>query len=165
MLTFTTYWKYIKYYKYRMHERSKTYSVYVKYEPLSYWYISYNIISFPIQPAEHWQIFQHDSSNSDIVLSRRSLSDSSNSDIVLSRRSLSDIQFIAVTSTRALTLGSASHDNWCTGTLLNSIITAQRQGMGDVGSARYDPALLPPCLTIRVSSYSNCQRCIHSISK
>ena len=28
-------------------------------------------------------------------------------------------------------------------------------GMGDVGSARYEPALLPPCPTIRVLSYSN----------
>ena len=32
---------------------------------------------------------------------------------------------------------SASHDNWCTATLLNMIITAQWEGMGDVGSARY----------------------------
>ena len=29
--------------------------------------------------------------------------------------------------------------------------------MGDVGSARYEPALLAPCLTIRVLSYSKCQ--------
>ena len=28
-------------------------------------------------------------------------------------------------------------------------------GMGDVGSARYEPALLPPCPTIRVLSYIN----------
>ena len=34
----------------------------------------------------------------------------------------------------------------------------QWEGMGDVGSARYEPALLPPCPTIRVLSYSNCQR-------
>ena len=32
---------------------------------------------------------------------------------------------------------------------------AQCKGMGDVGSARYEPALLPPCPTIRVLSYSN----------
>ena len=32
---------------------------------------------------------------------------------------------------------------------------AQWKGMGDVGSARYEPALLPPCPTIRVLSYSN----------
>ena len=41
--------------------------------------------------------------------------------------------------------------------------------MGDVGSARYEPPLLPPCPTIRVLSYSNCQkitqvlRDVHSI--
>ena len=29
-------------------------------------------------------------------------------------------------------------------------IDAQWEGMGDVGSARYEPALLPPCPTIRV---------------
>ena len=33
---------------------------------------------------------------------------------------------------------------------LNRIITAQWEGMGDVGSTRYEPALLPPRLTIRV---------------
>ena len=37
------------------------------------------------------------------------------------------------------------------------IITAQCEGMGEVGSARYEPALLPPCPSIRVLSYSNCQ--------
>ena len=31
------------------------------------------------------------------------------------------------------------------------------EGMGHVGLARYELALLPPCLTIRVFSYSNCQ--------
>ena len=36
--------------------------------------------------------------------------------------------------------------------------------MGDVGSARYEPSLLPPCPTIRVLSYSNYQRSTHSIS-
>ena len=56
---------------------------------------------------------------------------------------------------------SASHDNWCTGTLWNRVITAQCEGMGEVGSARYEPALLPPCPSIRVLSYSNCQE-IHS---
>ena len=29
-------------------------------------------------------------------------------------------------------------------------IDAQWEGMGDVGSARYEPALLPPCPTIRL---------------
>ena len=34
-------------------------------------------------------------------------------------------------------------------------IDVQWEGKGDVGSARYEPALLPPCPTIRVLSYSN----------
>ena len=32
---------------------------------------------------------------------------------------------------------------------------AQWEGTGDVGLARYEPALLPPCPTIRVLSYSS----------
>ena len=40
-------------------------------------------------------------------------------------------------------------------TVLVATIDAQWEGMGDVGSARYEPALLPPCSTIRVLSYSN----------
>ena len=40
-------------------------------------------------------------------------------------------------------------------TVLVATIDAQWAGMGDVGSARYEPALLPPCPTIRVLSYSN----------
>ena len=51
-----------------------------------------------------------------------------------------------------------SHGNWCTATLWNRIMTARCEGMGEVGSARYEPALLPPCPSIRVLSYSNCQR-------
>ena len=39
--------------------------------------------------------------------------------------------------------------------VLVTTIDAQWEGMGDVGSARYEPALLPECLTIRVLSYSN----------
>ena len=31
-------------------------------------------------------------------------------------------------------------------------IDAQWEGMGDIGSARYEPALLPPCPSIRVLS-------------
>ena len=57
---------------------------------------------------------------------------------------------------------SASHDNWCTATLWNRLTTAQCEGMGEVGSARYEPALLPPCPGIRVLSYSNCQRSTQS---
>ena len=40
-------------------------------------------------------------------------------------------------------------------TVLVTTIDAQWEGMGNVGSARYDPALLPPCPTISVLSYSN----------
>ena len=39
--------------------------------------------------------------------------------------------------------------------VLVATIDAQWEGMGDVGSARYELALLPPCPTIRVLSYSN----------
>ena len=51
------------------------------------------------------------------------------------------------------------------GHFLNRMITAQWEGMGDVGSARYEPALLPPFPTIRALSYSNCQQINPSISK
>ena len=60
---------------------------------------------------------------------------------------------------------SASHDNWCTDTLWNRVITAQCEGMGEVGSARYELALLPPCPSIRVLCYSNCQRSTNSSSR
>ena len=52
---------------------------------------------------------------------------------------------------------STSHVNWCTGALLNRIITSDWEG---VGLARYEPALLPLCPAI-----SNCQRSTHSICK
>ena len=39
--------------------------------------------------------------------------------------------------------------------VLVATIDAQWEGMGDVGSARYELALLPPCPTIRVLSYSS----------
>ena len=48
-----------------------------------------------------------------------------------------------------------SHDVKLLVTVLVTTIEAQWEGMGDVGSARYEPALLPPCPTIRVLSYSN----------
>ena len=44
--------------------------------------------------------------------------------------------------------------HWLTLKVLVATIDAQWEGMGDVGSARYEPALLPPCPTIRVISYS-----------
>ena len=40
-------------------------------------------------------------------------------------------------------------------TVLVVTIDPQWEGIGDVGSPRYEPALLPPCPTIRVLSYSN----------
>ena len=40
-------------------------------------------------------------------------------------------------------------------TVLVTTIDAQWEGMGDVGSVRYEPALLPPYPTIKVLSYSN----------
>ena len=40
-------------------------------------------------------------------------------------------------------------------TVLVVTIDAQWEGMGDVGLARYEPALLPPCPTVRVLSYGN----------
>ena len=58
-----------------------------------------------------------------------------------------------------LTLTDNWHDNWqLTHNWQLTIVTtidAQWEGMGDVGSARYEPALLPPCPTIRVLSYSS----------
>ena len=39
--------------------------------------------------------------------------------------------------------------------VLVATIDPQWEVMGDVGSARYELALLPPCPTIRVLSYSN----------
>ena len=39
--------------------------------------------------------------------------------------------------------------------VLVTTIDAQWEGVGDVGSARYEPALLPPCPTIRALTYSN----------
>ena len=45
-----------------------------------------------------------------------------------------------------------THDNWCTETLWNRIMTAQCEGMGEVGLAGYEPALLPPCPSIRVQA-------------
>ena len=45
--------------------------------------------------------------------------------------------------------------------LWNRTMSAQCEGMGEVGSARYESALLSPCPSIRVLSYSNCQE-IHS---
>ena len=42
------------------------------------------------------------------------------------------------------------HNQWTLITVLVATIGEQWEGMGDVGSARYEPALLPPCPAIRV---------------
>ena len=39
--------------------------------------------------------------------------------------------------------------------VLVTTIDAQWEGIGGVGSARYELTLLPPCPTIRVLNYSN----------
>ena len=41
--------------------------------------------------------------------------------------------------------------------VLVTTIDVQWEGMGNVGSARYEPALLPPCPTIRALNCSNKQ--------
>ena len=45
--------------------------------------------------------------------------------------------------------------NMLTLKVLVTTIDSQWEGMGDVGSPRYEPALFPPCPTIRVLSYSS----------
>ena len=60
--------------------------------------------------------------------------------------------------------GLATWEYVLTLTVLVATIDAQWEGMGDVRSARYEPALRPPCLTISVLSYSNCERSTHSMS-
>ena len=45
--------------------------------------------------------------------------------------------------------------SYLTLTVLVTTIDAQWEGMGDVGSATHEPALFPPCPSIRVLSYSN----------
>ena len=41
--------------------------------------------------------------------------------------------------------------------VLVTTIDAQWEGMGDVGSARYEPALLPPCPTTVTRKFSEIQ--------
>ena len=54
-----------------------------------------------------------------------------------------------------VTSGEVSTQGHLTLIVLVTTIDAQWEGMGDVGSARYEPALLLPCPTIRVLRYSN----------
>ena len=56
---------------------------------------------------------------------------------------------------RVITSEGHQYSHFLTLTVLVATIDAQWEGMGDVGLARYEPALLPPCPTIRVLSYSN----------
>ena len=58
-------------------------------------------------------------------------------------------------------LWHASVNRWMVINHFGNLSLAQCEGMGEVGSARDEPALLPPCPSIRVLSYSNCQE-IHS---
>ena len=53
---------------------------------------------------------------------------------------------------RALLINMSYNVDYCLLTLkvLVTTIDAQWEGDGVVGSARYEPALLPPCPTIRV---------------
>ena len=60
---------------------------------------------------------------------------------------------------------SASHDNWCTGTTFKQGNHSTVGGDGDVGLARYEPALHPSSSTIWVLRCSNCRRSTHSSSR
>ena len=57
--------------------------------------------------------------------------------------------------TPALSVLPCSNVDKLTLTVLVTTIDKQWEGMGDVGSAKYELALLPPCPTIRVLRYSN----------
>ena len=74
--------------------------------------------------------------------------------------------FVWNTTVQIFITSSLRNASWCfvydvgcvvylTLKVLVATIDAQWEGMGDVGSARYEPALVPPCSTIRVLSYSN----------
>ena len=56
---------------------------------------------------------------------------------------------------RALIKTTLAFSSLLTLKVLVMTIDARWEGIGDVGSARYEPTLLPPCPTIRVLSYSN----------
>ena len=47
--------------------------------------------------------------------------------------------------------------------VLVTTIDAQWEGMGDVGSARYEPALLPPCPTIRMQLHRDIRYTVYGI--
>ena len=66
-------------------------------------------------------------------------------------------RYLGVIVSHGVLLSCHCHSLYVAGLTLVLVATidAQWEGMGDVGSARYEPALLPPCPTIRVLSYSN----------
>ena len=72
------------------------------------------------------------------------------------QKSLNDTWMCKNNCHRLTCEGLSKHYNYdcLTFTVLVTTIDAQWEGMGDVGSARYEPALLPPYPTIRVLSYS-----------
>ena len=76
-----------------------------------------------------------------------------------SKHSQSKIQYLLDNGSQwkpvALPMIGGGLESTLTLKVLVTTIDAQWEGMRDVGSARYEPALLPPCLTIRVLSYSN----------
>ena len=72
----------------------------------------------------------------------------------LNRRFIFDVLLIAYHTKWENRLILPHHDQ-LTLKVLVATIDAQWEGMGDVGSVRYEPALLPPYPTIRGLSYSN----------
>ena len=75
---------------------------------------------------------------------------------------MEQIEWILVMDDRAKLVDGGDHLHYGKGgnshltlKVLVTTIDAQWEGMGDVGSERYEPALLPPCPTIRALSYSN----------
>ena len=61
----------------------------------------------------------------------------------------------SITHTKCTQPSYTKDHSYLTLKVLVTTTDAQWEGMGDVGVARYEPALLPPCPTIRVLSYSN----------
>ena len=78
-----------------------------------------------------------------------------NRSTVLSRDSRYGFMHHHATERSFLCIGYHPQTNFLSLKVLVTTIDAQSEGMGDVGSARYEPALLSPCPTIRVLRYSN----------
>ena len=73
------------------------------------------------------------------------------------------LHYIDYIDTVQLLMCNKSYTLQLTPKVLVATIDAQWEGMGDVGSARYEPALLTPCPTIRVLSNCKCQE-IHPLN-